>query len=103
MVRPNTKAAQCGLVLVLAAKSQALDELLVLLRFRGLEIVEELAALVYELDQPAAGRVVALVRREVLAETVDALREERHLDLGGAGVGGIAPVLRQNAAFFLAG
>ena len=39
---------------VLAAKSQALDEFLVLPGFRGLEIVEELAALVDELHESPA-------------------------------------------------
>jgi hypothetical protein len=84
-----------------AAKAQALDELLVLLRFGCLEIVEELAALVDELDLAAARGMIALMRREMLAETVDALGKERDLDLGGAGVGGPAPELREDAALFL--
>ena len=47
--------------------------------------------------------MIALVRREMLAESVDALGEERYLNLGGAGVGGTTLVLRQDAALFLAG
>jgi hypothetical protein len=55
------------------AKPQSLDELLVLLGLRGSEVIEELAALVHELDQPAPRGVITLVRGEVLAEAVDAL------------------------------
>ena len=42
-----------ALAIALATKSQSLDELLVLLWLGRFQIIEELAALVDELDQPA--------------------------------------------------
>ena len=70
----------------LAAEAQALDDFLVFLRLGGLQVVEELAALVDQLHEPATRGVVALVRGEVVAEAVDALGQQRDLDFGRAGV-----------------
>jgi hypothetical protein len=86
-----------------AAKPQSLDDLLVLLGLRGSEVIEELAALVHELDEPAPRGVITLVRGEVLAEAVDALREQRDLYFRRAGVGWSATELREDPALFLAG
>src|SRR5215469_18688084 len=86
-----------------AAKTQALDELLVLRGLCGSEIIEELAALVHEFHQPAARSVVTLVRREMFAQSVDALREQCDLHLRRAGVGRPAAVLCEYPALFLAG
>jgi hypothetical protein len=70
--RPLVDTAALG---CLSAKAQALDELLVLLGLYGSEVVEELAALVHELDEPATRGVVTLVSREVLTQTIDAFRQ----------------------------
>src|SRR6478609_6500039 len=63
----------------LAAKTQPLDDFLVLLRFGRLQIVEQLAPLVHHLHQTATRSVIALVGREVIAKTVDALGQQRNL------------------------
>jgi hypothetical protein len=47
--------------------------------------------------------MVALVRGEMLAQAVDALGQQRDLNLGGACVGRTALKLRQNPAFLLTG
>ena len=86
-----------------AAKPQSLDELLVLLGLRGSEVIEELAALIHHLDEPASRGVITLVRGEVLAEAVDALGEQRDLYFRGAGVSWSAAELREDPALFLAG
>src|SRR5256885_17241718 len=84
----NTKAAHVAAALGFsAAKPQSLDELLVLLGLRGSEVIEELAALVHHLDEPAPRGMITLVRGEVLAEAIDALGQQRHLYFRGAGVG----------------
>src|SRR5215467_2616661 len=99
----NTKAADGGPLRLLATKPQTLDELLVLLRLGGSEVIEELAALVHELHETAPRGVIALVGGEVLTESVDALGEKRHLNFGGTRVGGPAAELGEDAALFLAG
>ena len=70
-----------------AAKPQALDELLVLLRLGRFQIIEELAALVHELHQPTPRGMIALVCGEVPAEAIDPLGQKRDLNFGRTGVG----------------
>src|SRR6185436_483343 len=88
---------------VLAPESQALDDLLILGRLGGLQVVEELAALVHELHQPATRRMVTLVCAEVVAETVDTLGEQGDLDFRRAGVVGGATELRDYTGFLFSG
>ena len=83
------------------AKPQSLDELLVLLGLRGSEVIEELAALVHELDEPAPRRMIALMCGKVLTESIDPLREERNLNFRGAGIRRVTAKLRDDSAFFL--
>jgi hypothetical protein len=64
-----------------AAKSQALNELLVLSWLRVLEIIEELAALVHKLHQSTTGRMIPLVSAKMSAKSIDALGEQRDLYL----------------------
>lgn len=49
-------------------------------------VVEQPAALTYELEQSAARVVILLVIAQVLGEVVDAIGQKRDLDLGGSGV-----------------
>src|SRR5947207_1677467 len=85
----------------LAAQSQPLHHFLVFLRFGGLQIIEQLAALVDHLHQPATRRVIALVRGEMTAETADALGQQCNLDFRGSCVRSAAAILREDAALFL--
>src|SRR5262249_17223810 len=70
----------------LLAQAEALDERAVRLDVAALEVVQEAAALADELQQPAARMEILDVRLEMVGEHVDALGEERHLDLGRSGV-----------------
>src|SRR3954470_22188318 len=81
-------------VTVLAPEPEALDDFLVLRGLRGLQVVEEFATLVHELHESATRGVVALVRAEVISESVDALGEQCDLDFRRTGVVGGAPKLR---------
>src|SRR5690242_17137017 len=96
--RPRSRGPQ-----VSAAKSEALDELLVLLGLCGLQVIEELTSLINELHQPATRGMVTLVCGEMLAESVDPLGEQRHLHFGGPGVGRTAAELREDSALLLTG
>ena len=69
-------------------------------RTRRLQIVEQLAALIHQLDQAAARGMIALVGTEVLTQSVDALREQRDLDFRRSGIFGIAAVLGDYTVLF---
>src|SRR5690606_34609043 len=76
-----------------AAQAEALDERAVAGDVDVLEVAEEATALTDEQQQATTGVVVVLVRLEVLREVLDALRQERDLDLGGTGVARVRGVL----------
>src|SRR5687768_1407291 len=80
---PSAAASESGLL----AQAEALDHAAVLVRVRALQVIEQLATLAYHLEKPAPRMEVLDVRLEVLGKPVDALGEERHLDLRRAGVG----------------
>ena len=90
-----------ALVIASATKPQSLDELLVLLWLGRFQVIEELAALVHEFDEPAPRGMIALVCREVLTQSVDPLRQERDLNFGRAGIRLVTAKLRDDSAFFL--
>jgi len=79
----NTKAARRnGGPWISAAKTQALDELLVLVGLHGSEVVEELAALVHHFHQPAARGMITLMGGEMFTEPIDAFGKQRDLNFG---------------------
>src|SRR5262245_7582273 len=71
---------------VLFAEAQPLDEVAVLVRVLALQVIEQLAALAHQLEEPAARMEVFDMRLEMLGEAIDALGEQRDLHLGRAGV-----------------
>ncbi len=70
----------------LAAQPEALDEGVVPLNILVREISKLTTALADELQQPPPGGEVMLVRAKVVGQVNDAIREERYLNLGRAGV-----------------
>src|SRR5262245_22702598 len=76
----------------LSPEAQLLDQFSVRLHILLLEVVQKSPAAPDQLEQAAPRVVVLRMRPEVLRELVDALREERDLDLGRARVGLRAPV-----------
>src|SRR6516225_1173224 len=87
---------------LLLPDAQTFDELPVPRVVLGLEVVEQPATLTDELQKSPAAVEVLLVRLEVLGEHVDALGEQRHLHLGGTGVGLVGAVLLDDSRLALA-
>src|SRR5687768_8143664 len=85
----------------LFAQTQPLDQVAVLVRVLALQIVEQLAALAHQLQEPAARMEILDVRLEMLGEAVDALGEERDLDFRRPGVVPGALVLLDHLSFLL--
>jgi hypothetical protein len=81
----------------LATQTQAADQILITLLVLALEVIQQLAALVDHLQQPAAGMMVLLVGGEMAHEVFDARGQQRDLDLGRARVGRITAVLFDDA------
>src|ERR1700674_2877510 len=75
-----------------AANPQPLDQRFVTRFVDSGEVVEELAPLRYELEQSTSGMVILDVSLEMLGETVDALRKDRHLHLRRTGIAGLGRV-----------
>jgi hypothetical protein len=69
------------LVEVLLTYAEALDEIGVTLGILALEVIEQTPTLAHQLQQPPTGVVILCVDLEMLGEIVDALAEERDLDL----------------------
>src|SRR5258707_12023908 len=75
-----------------ATNTQPFDQRLVTRRVDAGEVVEELPALRYELEQSPPGVVVLHVGLEMLGEASDALREDRHLHFRRTGVAGFGRI-----------
>src|SRR4051794_7632909 len=80
-------------LLVLPAKAELGDECPIPLDVVASEVVEQPPTATDEHQQPTARVMVLLVDLQVLREVVDPLGEDRHLDLGRAGVGLVEAVL----------
>jgi hypothetical protein len=72
--------------ILLAAETEALEELLVALVGGQLEVVKQLATTCDHLKEAATCGVIFLMLAKVLRQIVDSLRQEGHLDVGAAGV-----------------
>src|SRR5262245_31781608 len=62
-----------------APNAQPLDQILVADFVSALDIIEQLATLGHELEQPASRVVILHVRLEMLSQVADPLRQDRHL------------------------
>src|SRR3569833_1358555 len=69
-----------------AADAGALDQLLVATLVDALDVVEQRAAGLHQLQQATAGMVILGVGLEALGQVVDAFAEDRNLDFGRAGI-----------------
>src|SRR5689334_20549739 len=77
----------------LLADAERVDQLAVAIEVLVLEVVEQPTALADQLEEATTRVVVLLVRLEVLGEVVEALGQERDLDLGRPGVAVVGRVL----------
>src|SRR5690348_13320176 len=87
------RPAPCRPTGPLAAEAETGDQAAVALDVVAAHVVEQATAMADELHQPAASVMVTFVRPQVLGEVIDALREDRHLDLRRASVRLVEPVL----------
>ena len=67
------------------------------------QVVQQAAALADHHEKAAAGVIVVLVGAQVLGELLDAVGEDRDLDLGGAGVALMGGVLGDELGFCFLG
>src|SRR5690606_4981380 len=86
-----------------AAQPQPFDQLLVTVAILALEVVQQLAALIDQLQQATTGVMVGLVLVEVLGQLADAGGQQRHLDFRRTGVAFAGPVLGNDFAFLFYG
>lgn len=70
----------------LFAEAEAGDYFAVPVDVAAVEVAELAPPLTNKLEETTTGVIVVLVRLEVRGEVLDALREDRHLDLRGAGI-----------------
>src|SRR5579862_5654772 len=89
-----------GLSLRLLADAQLADDVPVAVRIVRLEVIEQAAALAYEHQKTAAGRMVLRVGLEVLGQLANALAQDRNLHLRAAGVGVMSAKAGNNVGFF---
>src|SRR3954451_23030520 len=87
----------------LAAQAELADQRAVALEVVLLEVVEEATAAADEHQQAAARMVVVLVLAQMLGQVIDPMREQRHLNLGLAGVVLVLAEPRDDLALLLCG
>lgn len=87
---------------MLAAESEAFDDLLVFFLGTLLDVIQQLTALGNEGEESAAGREILLVDVEVIREMEDPLGEECHLVRGAAGVSFVELIVFQVDFFGIA-
>src|SRR3954449_7404042 len=91
------------MLMALAAQAELADQRAVALEIVLLQVVQEAAATTDQHQQAAARVVVMLVLAQVFRQVVDAMRQQRHLDLGLTGVVLVLAELRDDLALLLYG
>jgi hypothetical protein len=71
---------------ILVAQFQFLRDRLVTAQVRGLQVIQQAAALANHHQQPAARAVILFVGLKMLGQMVDPLRQQRNLHIGGTRV-----------------
>jgi hypothetical protein len=87
--------------LILSTQLQAADKLLIAALVFPLQIIQQPAAPANEHQQAAAGMEILRMRLQMLGKIGDALRKQRHLNFGAAGVGCLCLIFanKRRAAF----
>ena len=88
------------LPLALLAQVQLLDDRAVTLDIDLLQVAQKVSSVADHLQHAAAAVVVLVVALEVLGQGVDAMRQDRDLNLRGAGVTLMGGVLRNDSLLF---
>ena len=84
---------------MLVAQPQVLNQLTVRIDIRPSQIVQEPATLAYHLQEATTTVVIFAVLAEMVREVVDALGQDRDLNLGGPGIALVGPVLLNRGCF----
>jgi len=87
----------------LLAEAELLYDAFVPVGIVFLEVVEQTTPLADQHEKAAARAVVFLVRFEVVRQLADALAQQRDLNLGTAGVGGVRSVSVNEGFLLLSG
>lgn len=77
----------------LSAEAELGDQRLVARRFSSAQVAQQSAPLANQLHEPAAGVEVLAVLAQVVCKLLDSFRQQRHLDVSGAGVRRVQPVI----------
>jgi hypothetical protein len=83
----------------LVTEPQFLNQLAIRLDIRSPEIVQQSATLAYHLQEAAATVVILAVVTEMIREVVDALGQDRNLNLCGPRISLMGPVLLDRRCF----
>ncbi len=70
----------------LLAQAELLQQVVILGEVFALDVVKELATTAGHLEEAAAAVEILTMRAQVLGQVIDASREQRDLDVAGAGV-----------------
>jgi hypothetical protein len=95
---PQSARPRVG-VIALVTESQLLNDVAVRLDVRPPQVVQQSATLAYHLQEAAATVVVLTVKAKVIREVVDAFGKNRNLNLRGAGIAVMRPVLLNRWCF----
>ena len=90
---PQSLRPRVGVKAVLVPEPQFLNQLAVRLDIGPPQIVQQSATLAYHFQEAAATVVILAVLTKVVREVVDALGQDRDLNLGGSGVALVDPML----------
>src|SRR5436305_2816862 len=95
---PTARVAACSATDVVLFEQRLVTRLVLLL-----QVVEKGAARRHELQKATAGVIVLHVGLEMVGEGIDAFRQDRNLDLGGAGIAGLGGTRLDDFRFALRG
>ena len=84
--RRATLAASPFVESLLAAQTEALQQVLITLNSCGFEVIEQFATTCDHKKEATTCGVIFFMRSKMLREVIDPLRQESHLDVGAAGV-----------------
>ena len=87
----------------LAANGKTLNDGVVTRQVPGLQVVQEVATLAHQLEQPAPGTEVLRLLLQMLGEISDPGRKQCDLHLGGTGVAFVLPKFFRDFVFLFLG
>jgi hypothetical protein len=90
---PQSLRPRVGVNAVLVTEPQFLNQPAVRLDVRPTQIVQQSLALAYHLQEALATVMILFVLTKMIREVIDALGQDRYLNLGRTGIAVVRPVL----------